>query len=152
MDAVAPGVAKGFHHFGLAGDVVGVAVFHVAAGGAPLKVAVELDAIGRVKVNALHFAAQAFALGKTRHHLQAVTQDHAVGPMLFVLVELGLGVAFWHAVEVFGGIAKQVGHKATLCSCVSRFGLVGLTLQVVNQHLGVYFFLNVKRRGIDHQV
>jgi len=29
--------------------------------GAPLEVAVEFDAIGRVKVNALHLAAQAFA-------------------------------------------------------------------------------------------
>ena len=39
VDAVAPGVAEGFDLLGLAGDVVGVAVLHVAAGGGPLEVA-----------------------------------------------------------------------------------------------------------------
>ena len=48
MDAVAPGVAEGFDLLGLAGDVVGLAVLHVAAGGGPLEVAVELNAVGRV--------------------------------------------------------------------------------------------------------
>ena len=57
VDAVAPGVAESFDLLRLAGDVAGVAVRHVAAGGAPLEVAVELDAVGRVDVDALHFAA-----------------------------------------------------------------------------------------------
>ena len=56
VDAVAPGVAEGFDLLGLAGDVVGLAVLHVAAGGGPLEVAVELDAVGRVEVDALHLA------------------------------------------------------------------------------------------------
>ena len=64
VDAVAPGVAEGFDLFGLAGDVVGVAVLDVAAGGGPLEVGVELDAVGRVEVDALDLAAQALALGE----------------------------------------------------------------------------------------
>ncbi len=56
VDAVAPGVAEGFDLLGLAGDVVGPAVLHVAAGGGPLEVAVELDAVRRVEVDALHLA------------------------------------------------------------------------------------------------
>ncbi len=63
MDAVAPGVAEGFDLLGLAGNVVGLAVLHIAAGGGPLEVAVELDAVGRVEVDALDLAAQALALG-----------------------------------------------------------------------------------------
>ena len=70
MDAVAPGVAEGFDLLGLAGDVVGVAVLDVAAGGGPLEVAVELDAVGRVEVDALHLAAQALALGQAGHDLE----------------------------------------------------------------------------------
>src|ERR1017187_10642423 len=64
VDAVAPGVAEGFDLLRLAGDVAGVAVLHVAAGGGPLEVAVELDSVRRVKIDALHFAAQALALGQ----------------------------------------------------------------------------------------
>jgi hypothetical protein len=100
VDAVAPGVAEGFDLLRLAGDVVGVAVLHVAAGRGPLEVAVELDAVGRVEVDALHLAAQALALGEARHHLQGVAEDHAVRPVLVVLVELGLVHALRDAVEV----------------------------------------------------
>ena len=67
-------------------------------------------------------------------------------------IKLGLGVALGHAVEVFGHVGKQVGHKALLLWSVGCFGLIALALEVVNQHLGVHFFLNVERRGVDHQV
>ena len=100
VDAVAPGVAEGFDLLRLAGDVVGVAVLHVAAGGGPLEVAVELDAVGRVEVDALHLAAQALALGQAGHDLEGVAEDHAVGPVLVVLIELGLVHALGDAVEV----------------------------------------------------
>ena len=56
VNAVAPRVAECFYLLRLAGDVVGFAVLHVAAGGGPLEVRVELDAVGRVDVNALHAA------------------------------------------------------------------------------------------------
>ena len=42
VDAVAPGVAKGFDLLRLAGDVVGLAVLHVAAGRGPLEVQLNL--------------------------------------------------------------------------------------------------------------
>jgi hypothetical protein len=70
MNAVAPSIPEGFDLFGLAGDVVGLAVLHIAAGGGPLKVAVEFDPVWRVKVDALNLAAQTLALSKARHHLQ----------------------------------------------------------------------------------
>src|SRR6516225_3076980 len=80
MDAVAPGVAERLDLLRLAGDVVGLAVLDVAARGGPLEVAVELDAVGRVEVDALHLAAQPLALGQAGHDLEAVAEDHAVGP------------------------------------------------------------------------
>ena len=40
------------------------------------------------------------ALGQRRHHLQAVAEDHAVGPVGVVAVELGAGVVVRQAVEV----------------------------------------------------
>jgi hypothetical protein len=43
---------------------LGVAVLHVAARRAPLEVAVEFDAVGRIEIDALHLAAQPFALGE----------------------------------------------------------------------------------------
>ena len=78
MDTVAPGVAEGFDLLGLAGDVVGLAVLHVTAGGGPLEVAVELDAVGRGDVDALDFAAQPFALSQAGHDLERVAENHAV--------------------------------------------------------------------------
>ncbi len=91
VDAVAPGIAECFYLFGFASDVVGSTVLHIAGGGAPLEVGVELDAVGRVEVDALHLAAQALALGSGGHHLQAVAEDHAVAPVGLMLVEFGFG-------------------------------------------------------------
>lgn len=104
VDAVAPGVAEGLHLFRLARQVVGLAVLHVAARRAPLEVGVELDAIGRVDVDALHLPLQPFALGQARHHLQPVTEDHAVRPVLVVRIEFGPRLGR-NAVEV----GKEIG-------------------------------------------
>ena len=106
MDAVAPGVAEGLDLLRLAGDVLAVAVAHVAAGGGPLEVGVEPDAVGRVDVDALHLALQALPLGERGHHLEAVAQDHAVLPVAVVLVELGAVGALGQAVEVGEEIGK----------------------------------------------
>ena len=43
---------------------LGVTVLHVPTGRAPLEVAVEPDAVGRIELDALHLAAQPFALGQ----------------------------------------------------------------------------------------
>ena len=58
VDAVAPSVAEGLYLFWFTGDVLDIAVLHVAARRGPLEIGIELDAIRRVNVNALHFAAQ----------------------------------------------------------------------------------------------
>ena len=81
--------------------------FTSRTGGGPLEIAVEFDAVGRVEVDALHLAAQALALGEARHDLKRVAEDHAVRPVLVVLIELGLGFhVLGHAVE----IGEQVGR------------------------------------------
>src|SRR5437879_2557366 len=100
VDAVAPRIAEGFDLLRFAGYVVGPSILYVAAGGGPLEVAVELDAVGRVEVDALHLAAQALALGQAGHDVERVAEDHAVGPVLIVLVEVGPVHALGHAVEV----------------------------------------------------
>ena len=145
VDAVAPGVAEGFDLLRLAGDVVGVAVLHVAAGGGPLEVAVELDAVGRVEVDALHLAAQALALGQARHHLERVAEDHAVRPVLVVLVELGLVHALGDAVEVGEEVGLSARRPRARAPCVCA-------QQVVDQHLRVDLLLDVERRRVDDEV
>src|SRR6266566_2124419 len=67
VNSIAPRVAEGFDLLRLAGDVLNI-FFDVATSGTPLKVAVEFDAIRRIKVDALHLAAQALALGQAGHH------------------------------------------------------------------------------------
>jgi len=81
---------RGHHLLGLASHMIGLTAFDIASGGGPLEVAVELDAVGRVEVDALHLAAQSLAPGQAGHDLQGVAEDHAVAPVLVVLVELGL--------------------------------------------------------------
>ena len=144
VDAVAPSVPKSLHLLGLAGDVVGLAVLHVAAGGGPLEVGVEADAVGRVDIDALHLAAQALALRQRRHHLQAVPEDHAVRPVGVVAVELGARGAVRQAVEV----GEEVGRGGRLL--LPPF--LRLAQQVVDQHLGVHLLLDVERRRLDHEV
>ena len=56
MNTVPPRVAEGLDLLGFTRDVFGFAVLHVAAGGGPLEVGVELDAVGRVDVDALDLA------------------------------------------------------------------------------------------------
>ena len=43
MNPIPPGIPKRLHLLRLAGDVLRVAVFHIAAGSAPLKIAVEFN-------------------------------------------------------------------------------------------------------------
>ena len=105
VDAVAPSVPESPDLLRLAGDVGGVAVPHVAAGGGPLEVGVEADAVGRVDVDALDLSTQSLPLGHGGHHLQAVAQNHPVGPVGVVPVELGFGRLRGQSVEV----GEQVG-------------------------------------------
>ncbi len=88
VDAELPGVAERLDLLGLAGRVLGLAVLHVALARAHLPVAAELDAVGRVHVDHLDLALEALLLGQRGHHQQRVAEDHAVGPVLLVAVEL----------------------------------------------------------------
>ena len=61
-----------------------------------------------------------------------------------MLVKLGLIRALGNAIEV----GKQVGGN--LPGIVLTF--LGGAQQIVDQHLGVYLFLNVERRCVDNEV
>ena len=148
VDAVAPSVTKCFDLLRFAGDVVGLAVAYVTAGGGPLEVGVEFDAVGRVDVDALHLAAQSLALGERGHDLEAVAEDHAVGPVGVVLVELGFGVLGGQAVEVGEEIGETGLDVLVLCAA----GLLALPHQVVDEDFGVDALLDVERRCVDDEV
>src|SRR5438094_1316554 len=144
VNPIPPRISKRLHLFGLACDVRRVPVLHVAARRAPLKIRVELDAVRRVDVDALDLAAQALALGQARHHLERVAEDHAIRPVLVVLVELGLVHALGDAVEVSEEIWNDL---AGLLAPLSR-----PAQQVVDQHLGMDLLLDVERWRLDDEV
>jgi hypothetical protein len=56
VDAVPPGVPECLDLFRFAGNVIKAAVLDIPAGGRPLEIGVELDAVGRVKIDTLHLA------------------------------------------------------------------------------------------------
>ena len=60
--------------------------------------------------------AQALALGQAGHHLEGVAEDHAVRPVLVVLVELGLVDAVRDAVEV----GEEIGCELPALVLASR--------------------------------
>jgi len=125
-------------------DVAGIAVFHVAAGGGPLKVAIKFDPVGWIEINALHLSPQAFAFGEAGHDLEGIAEDHAVGPVLIVLVELGFVHAFGDAVE----IGEEIGLEAGFLG----FGFFGLAEEIVDQDFGMDFFLDVEGRRLNDEV
>ncbi len=88
MDAQFPGVAEGFDHLRLGGQVLVLAVSYLSLVREGLKVGAVLDAVGRVDVDHLHLAAHALFLEEAVHHQQAVARDQAVAPVVGVLVEL----------------------------------------------------------------
>ena len=131
MNPIPPRIPKRLDLLRLAGDVVSLAVLHVAAGRGPLEVGVELDAVGRVEVDALDFAAQTLAFGERCHHLQAIAEDHAVCPVGVVLVELGRARLVGQAVEV----SEQI--KLLIFSLI--FGLLRLPRRSSMSTLGWTF-------------
>ena len=88
MDAQFPGVAEGFDHFRLGGQVLVLAVRYLSLVREGLEVGAVLDAVGRVDVDHLHLAAHALLLEEAVHHQQAVARDQAVAPVVGVPVEL----------------------------------------------------------------
>jgi hypothetical protein len=92
MNPIFPSISKGFDLLGLSCDVVRSSILHIPAGGRPLKITIKLNPIRRIKINALHLPPQSLPLRQARHHLQRIAQDHPVGPVLIVLVELRFGL------------------------------------------------------------
>ena len=103
VDAEGPGVAVGFDHLRLAGQVL-LAVLHVALAELGLEVRGEFDAVGRVEVDHLHLARKVLAPGEAGHDLERIAEDHAVRPVHVVLVEL-------HGLRV---IVLRVGKEIAL--------------------------------------
>jgi hypothetical protein len=90
----------------LASGIFCLAVLYVAFAGAHLPVGAELDAVGRVKVDGLDLALESFLLCQRSHHQQRVAKNHAIRPVLLVVVEVHLLVkSLWPAIEV----CEQVG-------------------------------------------
>lgn len=87
MDAKRPSVAVGADHFRLAANVcicrANCLVAHLI-----LPIRRKFDAVGRIEVDHLHLARQPLAATEGTHHLQAVAEDEAVGPIDIILVEL----------------------------------------------------------------
>jgi hypothetical protein len=144
VDAVAPGVAEGFDLFGFAGDVVGLAVLDVAGGGGPLEVGVEFDAVGRVDIDALNLAAQAFPFGQRRHDLEGVAENHAVRPVGVVLIELRFRAFVWQTIEV--------GEKVYLLVLSRLLLLLCSTHKLVYEDLGMDLFLDIERWRLDNEI
>ena len=154
-----PRVAEGPNLLGLAGGVLGLAVLHVALAGADLPVGAELDAVGRVEVDGLHPAAEALLFGQAGHDQQRVAEDHAVGPVLLVPVEVDLLVELAGAAVEVGEERELLAEEITLTPAPSlrgrgRFGrrVLGRGLQVFDQGLGVDFFLDVDGEDRDGEV
>src|SRR5207302_10162639 len=98
MDSLPPSVPKGFNLLGLAGDVASIAIFNVTTCRGPLEVAVKLNPIRRIEIDAMYFTAETFALCEAGHDLERIAKDHTVGPVLVVLIELGFIHPLGHAV------------------------------------------------------
>ena len=135
MNPIPPGITKRFHLFRLARNVLRLSIRNIATRRRPLEVGVELDAVRRVEVDALHLAAEAFPFGEGGHHLQAVAQDHAVAPVGVVLVELGPGA--------FARQPVEVGEQVELPRLTGFLLLTRLPDQIVDQHFRMDLLLDV---------
>ena len=138
MNAITPCIPKRAHLLRFSGNVICSSIIDRSRCRGPLKVRVELDAVRRVEVDALHLAAQALALGERRHHLQAVAEDHPVRPVGIVLVELRPGIIVREPVEV----GKQVRLELRSVTALPSLRAAGLPAQIIDQYLGMHLLLN----------
>nr|WP_236691025.1 hypothetical protein [Levilinea saccharolytica] len=134
-----PGIAKGLNLLRLAGQVFFLAVLHIPFARAHLPVRAKLDAVGRVHVNHLHLALQALLFRQAGHHQQAVAQNHAVGPVLLVMVKIH---------QVFKGNVVKIRKQRHLLLCPSPAGrgpAEGLGAHILDNRLRADLLLNVNR-------
>src|SRR5208337_831022 len=141
MNPELPSVTKSTNLLGLTTSVLCLAVFDGAFSSANLPVRPELDAVGWVDVDHLHLALEPLLLGKAGHDMERVPQDHAVRPLLIMLVKLDLAVEI-HGVEV----VEEARQKA------ARFGLGPLPrLNGFDDDSGLDDFLNVDRHDVNFE-
>jgi hypothetical protein len=88
MDTKLPGVPEGPYLLGLASGVFGLAISHITLAGGDLPVGPELDPVGRVHIDHLNFAFEAFFFSQGGHYKERVAEDHSVGPVLLMTVEV----------------------------------------------------------------
>src|SRR5437016_1800679 len=100
MDSIFPCVAESLHLFWLTADVLALAVLDIPGKRRNLPIGIEFDAVGRIDVDALDLPAQVLALGEACHHVQAVAENHAVRPMLTMLVELEPRLRIGQSIEI----------------------------------------------------
>jgi hypothetical protein len=80
--------------------VIGLSILHMPSCCGSLEVAVELDAVGTIDVDALHFAAQTFPIGEAGHHLQRIAKDQAITPVCIALVKFCSPCISRQAIEI----------------------------------------------------
>ena len=148
VNPVTPRVPERLHLLRLPADVLRLAVLDVTAGRRPLEVRIELNAVGRVEVDALHLAAQPLALGERAHHLQAVAEDHPVRPVGVVLIELRPGIIAGEPVEV----GEQIRLDLRAVAALPGLPVPALPAQVVDEHLRVDLLLDEQRRRLHDEV
>ena len=114
MDAIFPVITKRFYLFGLATNVFAFPVFDLPRASGYLPIRIKFDAIWRVDIDALHLAAQVLALGQARHHIEAVAEDHAVRPMLIMLVELQARFRIVEPVKIHEEVGRIIPFRCAL--------------------------------------
>jgi len=126
-----PGIPKGFDLLGLTGQVLLFAVLHLAFARAHLPVGAKLNPIGRVHVDHLHLALQGLFLRQGGHHQQAVAQDHAVGPVLLVMVKIH---------QLFKGNVVEIVEERQL---LLRLFFLRLFTHILDDGLGTDLLLDI---------
>ena len=150
MDAELPSVAEGADLFGLAGEVCGAAIDHIAFVHAELPVRAEFDAVGRVDVDHLHAPFEAFFFCQTGHNEERVAQNQAVGPMrlafrvVAVKIEFALKFGIFQAIEIVEKVELVIGGFFNASACGSA--------KIFDNGLGMDFFLNVDRHNRHGEV
>ena len=90
VDAPLPSVAEGRNHARFGGHVFVLAVLYVALMDGGHKVGAELDAVGRVHVDALYLSGQPFVLEQGVHHQKGIARNHTVRPLHGMVVGIDL--------------------------------------------------------------
>ena len=88
VDAEFPGVAECADHFWFLGEVFVLAVLDVAAIDEGLEIGAVADAVGRVDVDHLDLAGEAFFFEEGVHDEEGIAGDEAVSPAMGVAVEI----------------------------------------------------------------